>query len=103
MIQRIRRSQFIITYGPGAILETRNGPRVIPMPNIGLFGPSTGLDPSKFEIRDRRMTDGLLMNIMGTAARIFRIPSNVELGKPEDQPLYKTRGTKRTSTCCVAF
>ena len=28
-MSQIRRSQFITTYGPGAILERKNGPRVI--------------------------------------------------------------------------
>ncbi|MEM2514519.1 MAG: DUF1998 domain-containing protein [Candidatus Bathyarchaeia archaeon] len=99
MVQHIRRSQFVITFGPGAILETRKGPRVIPMPNIGLFRPAGGLDPSKFEIRDRRMTDGLLRSITRSQARIFRIPSNAELGKSENEPLYITKPFPEWKLC----
>src|SRR5947209_1050402 len=72
MTQQVRLSQFVITYGPGAILEGQNGPRVIPRPDIGLFSGSNFL-PSDFEISDQPMSEGLL-----GGARIFRLPSNAE-------------------------
>jgi hypothetical protein len=85
MTQHIRRSQFIFTYGPGAILEGPDGPRVILMPDIGLF--STGsLLPDSYEVSDQRMSQGLL-----NGARIFRLPSNAELQKTADQYVYRTK------------
>jgi len=99
MVQHIRLSQFVITYGPGAILETRNGPRVILMPNIGLFGSGSSLDPSRFEITDQRMTEGLLRHIVGTAVRIFRVPSNAELRIPEHKYVYRTKPFPEWKLC----
>jgi len=84
--QQLRISQFVITYGPGAIIEGAEGPRVIPLPDIGLFKRIPNLNPSDYEVLDQRMTDGLLR---GT--RIFRLPSNAELGIPEDQYIYSTK------------
>lgn len=83
--QQIRESQFVITYGPGAIIEGPRGPRIIPQPNIGLFG-ATGLRPVDYCIDDARMTLGLLR---GTA-RVFRLPSNAEMQLSDDDILYYT-------------
>jgi hypothetical protein len=92
--QQIRLSQFITTYGPGALLEGPTGPRIIPAPSIGLFGSGSSLNPEKYEISDRRMSQGLLKG-----ARIFRLPSNAELGIPEDQPVYKTKPFPNWKLC----
>ena len=86
MTQHIRRSQFITTYGPGAILEGTTGPRVIPSPEIGLFIDGSRLRPNDYEISDQRMSQGLL-----GGARIFRLPSNAEGGAPSRQALYGTK------------
>ena len=85
MTQHMRISQFVITYGPGSILEGPRGPRIIPLPDIGLFLPNSRLNPEDFEISDRRMSYGLL-----GGSRIFRLPSNAELNVPQTQPLYRT-------------
>ena len=85
MVQHIRLSQFVITWGPGSILEGQRGPRLIPAPDIGLFY-RTGLTPDRFEISDQRMSYGLL-----GGNRIFRLPSNTELGIHQQQPVYFTR------------
>lgn len=82
--QHIRGSQFVIMYGPGAILEGPYGPRIIPCADIGLF--SGRLKPEKFEITDERMSKGFLEN-----ARIFRLPSNAELKLNESDYIYKTK------------
>ena len=34
--QELRRSQFILTYGPGSIIETKYGPRLIPSLRYGI-------------------------------------------------------------------
>jgi len=84
MVQHIRRTQFVITYGPGAILEGPRGSRIIPKPEIGLFTGS--IRPEDFEITDERMSRGLL-----GGRKIFRLPSNAELGLPESSPIYRTK------------
>ena len=82
--QGIRRSQFITTYGPGAILEGPNGPRVIPgLEQSGLFTPDR--PATRFEITDLRLSTALL-----GGASIVRMPSNAELGVPETQEVYQT-------------
>ncbi|GIV15153.1 MAG: hypothetical protein KatS3mg022_0588 [Armatimonadota bacterium] len=85
MTQHIRRSQFIYTYGPGAIIEGINGPRLIPRPDKGLFH-DYNLKPEDFEISDQRVSQGLLRG-----ARVFRLPSNAELGRFEKEAIYKTK------------
>src|SRR5438270_1965186 len=92
MTQQIRLSQYVITYGPGAILEGQYGPRIIPEPNVGLFTAS--LVPSRFEVSDPRMTQGLL-----GGARIFRLPSNAELGCEENRYIYRTKPFPNWSLC----
>lgn len=46
------------------------------------------------EISDQRMSDGLL-----GGARIFRLPSNAELGKPDDWYIYGTKPFPAWSLC----
>lgn len=89
---QIRRSQFITTYGPGAILEGPHGPRIIPsLEHSGLFRSSAPMD---FEITDRRLSNALL-----NGAGIVRLPSNAELGKPEGENIYWTKPFPRWSLC----
>ncbi len=71
-IERMRRTQFIITYGPGSILESRKGPRLIPRPDIGLF--YSKLNPKDFEINERR-----IKKLLGMNKRVFQLPSEEEL------------------------
>jgi len=90
--QPVRQSQFVLTYGPGAILEGQFGPRVIPRPDIGIF--IQGLSPSQYEISDQRMSQGLLQG-----ARIARLPSNAELGRPSYFYVYHTRNFPTWKLC----
>lgn len=83
--QSIRPSQFITTYGPGAIIEGKNGPRLIPAPDIGLFNNPT-ISVKDYEIFDSRLSEGIL-----NKARVFRLPSNAELLKEEYIPIYRTK------------
>ena len=85
MTQSLRRSQYVTTYGPGAILESSNGPRLLPSPDIGLFKPN-GLQPASYEILDQRVTAGLL-----GGAHVFRLPSNAEAGVGSMRAAYRTR------------
>lgn len=92
MAQPIRRSQFITTYGPGAILEGRDGPRVVSsLDNSGLFAQAR---PSQFEITDRRLSETLL-----NGARILRLPSNADLGRLESESIYETNSFPSWSLC----
>ncbi len=86
MVQHLRGSQFIFTYGPGSILESPDGPRIIPLPEIGLFESNSSIRPNDFEISDSRMSHGLL-----DGARIFRLPSNAELRRDESIAIYRTK------------
>jgi len=91
-VQHMRVSQFVITWGPGAILEGPEGPRIIPLPDTGLFDPEK-LEPEKFEISDLRISRQLL-----GGKRVFRLPSNAELGKP-GEPIYRTKPFPEWKLC----
>lgn len=86
MTQGIRPSQFVISYGPGAILETKNGPVIIPSPDIGLFHRRSRLSPKDY------LVDTTINALMAEREKcdtgIFRIPTNSELGRLPDYALY---------------
>lgn len=92
MAQPIRRSQTITTYGPGAILEGLDGPRIIP--TIERSGIFNGRRPTDFEIPDQRLSQALL-----NGAGILRLPSNAELGQPDYQHIYDTDRFPSWSLC----
>ena len=81
--QELRPSQFMFTFGPGSVIETGSGP-VIVKGMADLFD-QLGRQPTDFEVTDRRLSEGLL-----GGARITRVPSNQELERPADQPVYPT-------------
>lgn len=88
--QNIRRSQFILTYGPGAIIEGEKGSRIIPSLENGLENYFSDEMLEKFEIRDARMRNILERNDEGERTRIFALPSNAALNKSEFTPIYYT-------------
>lgn len=91
--QSLRPSQYITTFGPGSILETPDGPVVIAAPShSGLFENNN--HPDAYEIRDLRLSQTLLNN-----QKIFRIPSNAELGVPENRIVYNTYHFPKWSLC----
>lgn len=81
--QEIRPSQFVITYGPGSIVETRSGPVVLR--SMERLFRHINRDPRDFEIVDDRLSRAELRG-----ARIARIPTNAELEWPTDDPVYPT-------------
>lgn len=84
--QHLRLSQFVMTYGPGALLEGPQGPRIIPSPETALFARGIpGLTPDALEVSDQRVSQGLL-----GGARLFRLPSNAEFGIEQHRYLYQT-------------
>jgi hypothetical protein len=92
MTQQIRPSQFITTYGPGSILESLNGPRIIPNADIGLY--NLWFKISDYRINDQRMSKGLLHG-----ASIYRLPSNAETGQNQTKPLYFTKSFPSWKLC----
>ncbi|MFB2623938.1 DrmB family protein [Methanothermobacter sp. KEPCO 2] len=97
-VQHLRRSQFIFTYGPGAILEGKNGPRIIPSLNQGLKEYFTIENLEKFEVSDIRLSEFLKKNEdkflkkneKNYRVRLFSIPSNAALNLDESKYIYET-------------
>lgn len=88
MGQQIRLSQFVLGFGPGTIIETVSGPRIIKSFEHGLFGKMVSgreLRPEDFEINLYHLTSGFLK---GT--RVFRVPSNAELKIDDSRAIYST-------------
>ena len=85
MVQMMRPSQFVLVYGPGAILETIDGPRMIPEAEEGLF-LKRSIGNIDLRIVDERMSSGLL-----DGAEIFRLPSNSEPAARPNEYLYLTK------------
>lgn len=82
--QQVRPSQFITTYGPGSILETRSGPVVVC--SLDRVFSDNGLSLTNFEIRDTRLAITPALN----GAGIVRIPVNAEVPREQEYPLYPT-------------
>ena len=92
MAQSIRRSQFITTYGPGAILEGPYGPRIIPsLDGSNVFAKLQEID---FEVTDQRLSQALLQG-----RGILRLPANAEVGEPENRYIYSTVRFPSWSLC----
>ena len=96
MTQKIRPSQFITTYGPGSIIELPDGPVLIPLGDEGLFLENNqyGLKVSDYAINDQRMSKGVLKE-----AKIFRLPTNSELGLENDATIYRTKKFPEWNLC----
>jgi hypothetical protein len=95
--QSLRPSQFLTTYGPGAILETRDGPCVI----RSLEGTRDGLfreTRSGKTLVDYQIDDPRLSQVLG-GKLILRLPSNAEHGITDDTPLYRTDPFPLWSLC----
>lgn len=92
-VQQIRLSQFITTYGPGSIIETKNGPRLIPSLKNGLFDDFFRKNLlEKYQINDVRLCRYLAKGKKsGDKCRIFALPSNASEGKENFEFLYRTQ------------
>lgn len=82
--ENIRLSQFVLTYGPGAIRESQHGPRVILEPGCGLFG--NGLTPEALEV------GGIRLPADRAGWRIFRPPT-------PDEGAWQTRPFPEWKLC----
>jgi hypothetical protein len=87
-VQQISMSQFIYTLGPGAIIESVNGPRLIPTLRNGLQGDFAKY-VNTYEIKDVRMAD-LIRKKDDPEVRFFRLPTNSSEGKKDNQGIYST-------------
>lgn len=90
--QEVRPSQFLITFGPGSIVETESGPVVLKSMDT-LFN-RIGRSPQDFEIIDDRLRKLELGD-----ARIARVPANAELQLPVDQAIYPTTAFPYWALC----
>lgn len=90
--QPIRPTQFITTYGPGAILETLKGPRLIySISDSGLFDRES---PLEYEIIEPALSQGLPEN-----GRIFRLPCNADKDVEDAVAIYETLAFPSWSLC----
>jgi len=97
MTQPLRPSQFIITYGPGTILESKDGPVIIPTPDRGLFANSS-LDPNDYKIENERMAK-FLSEDPDVETKIFRLPTNAELSMSSKEHIYRTKSFPNWKLC----
>lgn len=90
--QPIRPTQFITTYGPGAILETLRGPRLIyGISDSGLFDRET---PLEYEIVEPALSMSL-----PEQGRIFRLPCNADQDLEDSVWIYETLAFPTWSLC----
>lgn len=90
--QPIRPTQFITTYGPGALLEGPGGPRVIlALDQSGLFDSES---PRNYQIQEPALSA-----ILPDRAQIFRLPTNAERNLTDMEPVYQTAPFPRWSLC----
>ena len=92
-VQNIRKSQYVLTYGPGSIIESQNGSRVIPSIDTGLSFYINDEFLKKNEIEDIRMStivEGFEENSRGKGIGLFTLPSNASLKLKESRGIYNT-------------
>lgn len=90
--QPIRPTQFITTYGPGAILETLRGPRLIY--GIGESGLFDRESPLEYEIVEPALSSSL-----PEQGRIFRLPCNADRDCEDSVGIYGTLAFPMWSLC----
>lgn len=89
--EHLSRSQFILTYGPGSIIETKNGPRLIPKLSTGLGEFFNSDIFQRFEIPDVRLCKYIQKSSTAeNRCRIIALPSNAGLGKEQNFRVYST-------------
>jgi hypothetical protein len=88
--QALRLSTFVLSQGPGSVLETPSGPVVISsldkfFTSLGAQVPGAKTGPEYFEVTEQRLTQSAL-----DGARIVRLPTNDEVGVPASEWVYPT-------------
>ena len=87
----IRQSQFILTYGVGSLVQVPRGrSRVIP--EISEWSKELASDPESY-IADHELEIGAdkATQTLVEDARVFTIPTNADLGLPDEVPIFRTR------------
>ena len=89
--QKLRRSQFVLVYGPGSIIEGPNGSRL--MPSLEGLGEDNCNDAffKKYELKDIRMSR--LLNEEDESSyenHLLEIPSNSSSESGEKNIIYST-------------
>jgi len=90
--QKVRRSQFVLVYGPGSIIEGQNGSRL--MPSLRGLGDENCNDAffTKYEIKDVRMSH--MLNKKNDTNKyeyhLLSIPSNDSVDDDEPRVIYST-------------
>jgi len=104
-LNNLRPSSFLYSHGPGSILESRSGPTIV-MSMRELFegiegtpvvigGISRNLSITDFEITEPRLSSSL------GGAKLVALPSNSELGRPDEESIYPTRGAFPKWSLCT--
>ena len=90
--QHLSRSQFVLTYGPGSVIETKNGPRLIPTLANGLGKYFNETTFEQFEINDIRLCNFVQKSASEEKkTRILALPSNAGLEKKQNSRIYSTQ------------
>lgn len=92
-VQNIRKSQFVLSYGPGSIIEGKNGSRLIPKLDTGLTRYLSEEFLEKNEIDDIRMSNivkTLEKDGKGRGIGLFSLPSNSSLKLKDTIGIYNT-------------
>ena len=99
--QKLRRSQFVLVYGPGSIIEGPNGSRLIP--SLKGLGEKNCNDAffTKYEIKDVRMTHMLNDEHEDDKFEyhLLSIPSNDSIKDDEPRVIYSTAVFPRWHLC----
>lgn len=100
--RQIRPSQFITTYGSGAMLPLSRGYVIIP--SVGSI--IRDLKKHEFDLKSFRIHDMNMETILSRMSRapnkkfrIFNIPSNADLNIPDYEPLFNANTFPRWSVC----
>ncbi len=91
-IQNIRESQFVLVYGPGSLIESKNGSRLIPnikhcLGNRRYRNDFLGLNEFKEEVRIRNIVKKEEKN---DKIHLYSIPSNAAQGLSNFKGSYRT-------------
>lgn len=90
--QPIRGTQFVTTYGPGSIIETIRGPRLIPVvENSGIFADTS--------LHHYEILEPALSQVLPERGRIFRLPSNADKELEDSRWIYDTLPFPHWSLC----
>ena len=86
-VQNIRKSQFVLSYGPGSIIEGKNGSRLMPSIDTGMTWYMSKEFLEKNEISDIRMSnivESFEDREIDSGVGLFSLPSNSSLNIASD-------------------